>query len=150
MRTAVHVDGAVGVRAADVEDIDALQLGEVYELHAIRRQELTRDARRLATGVWLELVLLPVVVDRTGPRLERHLSGPQRIGSRMPKTGSHRPLLPWDFHRPVLRAHWHRAVQAAVELCLTARCPDAADDALTTFAATAAGAAAPGHLREDR
>ena len=44
MRAAVHVDRAIGVRAADVEDEDALHLGELDELDAVRRQELTGDA----------------------------------------------------------------------------------------------------------
>ena len=44
MRPAVHVYRAIGVRAADVEDVDALQLLKLDELDAVRREELTRDA----------------------------------------------------------------------------------------------------------
>jgi hypothetical protein len=61
------------VRTADVEDEDALRLGQLDELDAVRRQELAGRARRLAAGVRLELVLLAIVVHRLGPRLERHL-----------------------------------------------------------------------------
>ena len=56
MRAAVHVDGAIRVRAADVEDVEPLDLGQLDELDAVRRQELPREARRLAARVRLELV----------------------------------------------------------------------------------------------
>ena len=74
MRPAIHVDRAVGVRAADVEDVDALQLGELDELDTVRRQELTHATRWLAPRVRLELVLAAVGVDRARPRLKRDLS----------------------------------------------------------------------------
>ena len=72
VRPSVHVDGAERVRAADVEDVDALGFGQLDELHAVGRQELPRRPRRLAPRVRLELVLLPIVVHRLGPRLKRH------------------------------------------------------------------------------
>src|SRR5882672_10193937 len=72
MRAAVHVDDAEGVRPADVEDVEALDLGQLDELDAVGREELPRGARRLAARVRLELVHLPRVVERARPRLERH------------------------------------------------------------------------------
>ena len=72
MRAAVHVDRAIGVRTADVEDEDALQFGEFDDLDAVRRQELPDATRRLAPRVRFELILEAVGVDRLGPRLERN------------------------------------------------------------------------------
>ena len=73
VRPPVHVDGPIGVRSADVEDVDPLHFRQLDELDAVRRQELTRDPGRLAARVRLQLVLLPVVVDRSRPRLKRHV-----------------------------------------------------------------------------
>ena len=56
MRAAVGVDRAVRVRAADVEDVDPLDLGQLDELDAVRRQELADEPRRLAPRVRLELI----------------------------------------------------------------------------------------------
>ena len=67
MRAAVHVDRAERVRAADVEDVEPLELRHLDELDAVRRQELARDARRLAARVRLELVRLARVVDAPSP-----------------------------------------------------------------------------------
>ena len=72
MRAAVHVDRPVRVRAADVEDENALNLRQLDELDAVRRQELAHEARRLAARVRLELVLLAIVEQRLRPRLERY------------------------------------------------------------------------------
>src|SRR5690606_8728530 len=81
MRASVHVDGAEGVRAADVENVEALLLGQLDELDAVRRQELARGPGRLAAGMRLELVNLASVVERLRPRLERHLvGGSDRVG----------------------------------------------------------------------
>src|SRR5215217_4585181 len=73
MRPAVHVDGPVGVRPADVEDVEPLDLGEVDDLDPIGRQELPGDAGRLAPRVRLQLVLETIVQDLPRPRLERKL-----------------------------------------------------------------------------
>src|SRR5262245_39280427 len=73
MRTAVHVDRAIRVWTADVEDEDALQLGELRHLDAVGRQELTDTARRLASRVRLELIRQAIFVHAFGPRLEGNL-----------------------------------------------------------------------------
>ena len=78
MRAAVHVDGPEGVRAADVEDVDALQLGQLDELDAVRRLELTDDARRLAARVRLEAMAFAILVERRGPRLKRNVRRDRR------------------------------------------------------------------------
>jgi len=70
MHPSVHEDRSIGVWSADVEDVNALQFGEIHELDAVWRQELPGNPRRLATGVGFELVLLSVVEDRSRPRLE--------------------------------------------------------------------------------
>src|SRR6185295_6157024 len=75
MRAAVHVDLAIGVRAADVEDEDALDLRQLDELDAVRRQELAHEPRRLAARVWLELVPVAIGEQCLSPRLERHRFG---------------------------------------------------------------------------
>ena len=90
MRAAVHVDRSVGVRPADVEDVDALQIGELDELDAVRRQELAEHAGGLASRVRLELVLLAVVEDGFRPRLKGCVLEPQRIGC--DARGSHTPF----------------------------------------------------------
>jgi hypothetical protein len=51
MRAAVHIDGAEGVRPADVEDVHSLLFGLVEELHTVRRYELPRTSRSLASRV---------------------------------------------------------------------------------------------------
>src|SRR5688572_6561904 len=80
VRATVHVDGAERVRPADIEDIDALQLGGLDELRAVRREELTGHSRRLAARVRLELVLLTLGEQRLRPWLERHLvPGKRRV-----------------------------------------------------------------------
>ena len=70
MRAAVGVDGAIGVRPADVEDVDPLDLGKIDELDAVRRQELPHEARGLAPRVGLELVDAAIGEERLRPRLE--------------------------------------------------------------------------------
>ena len=73
VRAAVHVDRPVGVGSTNIEDVDALKFGKLDELHAIRGQELSGDARRLAACMRFQFVLLPIVVYRPGPWLKRHL-----------------------------------------------------------------------------
>src|SRR6185436_7924051 len=79
MRAAVHVDRAIGVRAADVEDVDALEFTELDDLDSVRREELARDARRFAPRVRLELVVLAIFEECLGPRLERRVLQSQWI-----------------------------------------------------------------------
>src|SRR5215510_2705789 len=80
MRSTVHVDRAIRVRSADVEDVETIELGQLDELDAVRREELTRNTRRFAPRVRFQLVLLTIVVDRLRPRLEGHvLRGLDRI-----------------------------------------------------------------------
>src|SRR5574339_453266 len=79
MRAAVHVDGAIGVRAADVEDVDALEFAELDDLNSVRCEELARDAGRFATRVRLELVVLAIFEERLGPWLERRVLQSQWI-----------------------------------------------------------------------
>ena len=93
MRAPVHVDGAEGVRPADVEDVEPLLVGHLEELDAVGRLELTRHPRRLAAGVRLQLVLLALDEERASPRLPRHLVDLRaKIGAVMPMVGSHTPF----------------------------------------------------------
>src|SRR5688572_32999422 len=78
VRSAVGVDDAEGVRSADIEDQNAPQLGKLDELDAVRRLELTRDARRLAAGMRLEPVGFAILVERARPRLKRYVRRDRR------------------------------------------------------------------------
>src|SRR5262245_7107459 len=69
---AVHVDRPVGVRAADVEDVGDLRLGQFQEFGTVRRQPLTRAPRRLAAGVRFELHPAAIVGHRARPRHVRN------------------------------------------------------------------------------
>ena len=80
MRAAVHVNRSVSVRPADVEDVDALQIGELDELDAVRCQELAEHTRGLTACVGFELVLLAVLEDGFRPRLKGCVLEPQRVG----------------------------------------------------------------------
>src|SRR5678810_918298 len=73
MRPAIHVYRAIGVRPADVEDVDALEFLQFDELDAVGREERARDTRWLAARVRLELVDHAVGEYAAGPRLERHV-----------------------------------------------------------------------------
>src|SRR5688572_26596677 len=75
MCPAIQVDRAIRVRTSDAEDVDLLELGELDDLDAVRRQKLAHAARRLAACVRLELVLVAVGVDRLGPWLEGNRRG---------------------------------------------------------------------------
>ena len=72
VRAPVHVDGAERVRTTDVEDVDALRLGQLDELDAVGRQELAGRARRLAAACAARARSSADVVHRFRPRLERH------------------------------------------------------------------------------
>ena len=133
MRAAVHVDRAEGVRAADVEDVDALQLGQLDELDAVRREELPRDARRLAPRVRLELVALTICEERLRPRLERSVFQ-ARADSGSTAPGSHTP-----FSVGVAPPRRTRAVGAARRR-LRRTCLTAAARAALPRSATATGA----------
>src|SRR6185436_16095702 len=80
VRTAVHIDGAIRVRSTDVEDEDALKIGELDKFDTVRRQELTQHARGFAPRVRFELVGFTIGEDGLGPRLERHVFQSERIG----------------------------------------------------------------------
>ena len=51
MAAAVHVDGAPGVRPADVEDVDPLRLGQLDDLDAVGGHERPRHTGGLAARV---------------------------------------------------------------------------------------------------
>ena len=73
------VGGAVPVGVAQERDA-ALELRQLGNLHAVRREEDARHARRFATRVRLELVRAAVGKQGAGPRLERQLlRRPERI-----------------------------------------------------------------------
>ena len=108
MRAAVHVDRAKRVRAADIEDVDALQLRHLDELDAVRRQELPRRAAGLAARVRLELVDLPRVVERLAPTAGTASGRPGLIGSVMPNIGVQTP-----FSSGVAPHRMHAAVGVA-------------------------------------
>ena len=75
MRTAVHVDLAPDVRRPLEDHDDALLLGELNDLHRIRRRHHARAARRKAVpfGVVFRDVRRVVVVHGRRPRHERHV-----------------------------------------------------------------------------
>src|SRR5262249_57249066 len=75
MRPAVNVDRPIGMRPADIENVDALQFGNVDELDAIRREKLTRTTGRLAAGVRLELIQPAIGIHARCPRLKRDCLG---------------------------------------------------------------------------
>ena len=107
MGPSVHVDRAVGVRPADVEDVHPLQLGEFDELDAVRRQELPDAARRLAPRVRLELEGAAIGKHRLRPRLERYRRG---IGHRHPRAAIGQPDA---FHVGSRAAQQHPAVRGS-------------------------------------
>src|SRR5262249_45824491 len=70
MRPAIHKNNAKRVGTAYIEDIHALQIGQIHELDAIRSLKLTRYSRRMTSRVRFEFVDLAVIVERFGPRLK--------------------------------------------------------------------------------
>ena len=75
MRTAVEINRAVGVRAADVEDEDPLKLRQLDDLHTVRGQQLARGARGLAARMRFEPVPHTLAGEYTCPGLERDRPG---------------------------------------------------------------------------
>src|SRR5215216_6471208 len=73
VRASIHVDRAEGVRPADVEEVDALRVGELDEFDTVRRLKLPRDAGRMTARMRLEFVDLAVLEHLARPRLERQL-----------------------------------------------------------------------------
>src|SRR4051812_27672248 len=67
MFPAVHENRAVGMRAADVEDVGHLLIGQLDQFRPVRREPLTRTARRLAARVRFELHPASIVRDRSRP-----------------------------------------------------------------------------------
>src|SRR5262245_31141946 len=51
MIPSIHVNHAIAMRTTNIENVDALKLWHVQHLEPIGRQDLTRPARRLASGV---------------------------------------------------------------------------------------------------
>ena len=96
MRPAVHVDRPIAVWPADVEDVDALELGEIDELHAVRRQQDARDARGLASCVRLQLMGPAVGSQGPRPRLIRDIRQPKRVGD----DGAGKPQSLFGWRRP--------------------------------------------------
>src|SRR5687768_17510540 len=76
MAAAIHINRPEGVRAADIEDIDSIQLGQLDDLDAVRRHERARHARRLTPRVRLELMRVAVGDDRARPRLQGRVVAP--------------------------------------------------------------------------
>jgi len=70
VRPAIHIDNPKRVGTAYIEDIDALEVGHMQELYAIRSLKLTSQARRMTSSVRFEFVDLPIVVKRFGPWLK--------------------------------------------------------------------------------
>ena len=75
MHPAIRVDSPEGVRPADIEDVDELELRGLDNLHAVGRQEHARAARGLAPRVRFEAMLLAIGAQRPRPRLEGKLGG---------------------------------------------------------------------------
>src|SRR5262249_6760572 len=70
----IHIDDAIGIRAAHVEDVDPLQiLFHVHEFRAIRRGELAGNSRSFASCMRLELIDLALVVHGASPGLKWNL-----------------------------------------------------------------------------
>ena len=76
---AIGVNRAEGVRSANVEDEDPLDLGNLEDLGAVRREELTLHPRRLAPRVRLELV---------DPAIRRNALRPRLIRNRVPTSAN--------------------------------------------------------------
>ena len=81
VRPAIRVDGPVGVWATDVEDVDALQLGELDDLDTVRREKRPCDAGRLAPRMRLQLIRVAIGQERGRPWLQ---------GNRRPFSGRRR------------------------------------------------------------
>src|SRR5690348_4920784 len=74
MLAAIHVDNAIRIRAAHIQNVDALQiLFHVDEFRTVRRRELARNSRSLASRMGLELIDLTLVVYGARPGLKRNL-----------------------------------------------------------------------------
>src|SRR6185369_9744116 len=80
MRSPVHEDRAKRVRAADVEDEDALLDSILDKLHTIWREELACTAGRFAASMRLELVIPAIGEQFFCPRLEWDLIDVQLAG----------------------------------------------------------------------
>ena len=74
MLASIHINDAVRVRPADIENVNPLQFWKIDELHTVRREKLSRASRRLAACVRFKLILEPVVVNTLGPGLPWHLA----------------------------------------------------------------------------
>ena len=74
MLAPIHINDAVRVRPADIENVNPLQFWKIDELHTVRREKLSRASRRLAACVRFKLILEPVVVNTLGPGLPWHLA----------------------------------------------------------------------------
>src|SRR5687767_11799104 len=85
MRSAVRVDHAPRMCSRDVEDEDALLLGDLDDLEAGRVEEprpaggLAADERGIEIGARLS-----IVVERFSPRLERHVGCSRRAAEAGP------------------------------------------------------------------
>ena len=123
MRPAIHKDGPVGMRPADIEDVYPFDLRDLDDLGAVRGQPLAGSAGGLAPGVRLQWAGAAIGDQFTRPRLVRRLaaidgrhsaaSDPEArlaqgcaeqhtaffVPRRLDK-GRHRPLLP--PHSPIL------------------------------------------------
>src|SRR5215475_9883996 len=73
MRAAVHVDDSKRMGSADIHDVNPLLFRGLEKLDPIRREELSRSARRLAARVGFELILPTICVQFSCPRLKREL-----------------------------------------------------------------------------
>src|SRR5262245_37397889 len=79
MRPAIHENNPKRVGPTDIEDIHALQIGQVHEIYSVRSLKLTRYPRRMTSRVRFEFVNLPVIVERFSPRLKwNRFNGRQR------------------------------------------------------------------------
>src|SRR5690606_16397093 len=73
VRAAIHIDGAIRVRATDVEDVKTTKRFHFDKLHTVRREELTSSAGSFASRMRFKLMLLTIVIQSLCPRLERNL-----------------------------------------------------------------------------
>jgi hypothetical protein len=87
MRPPVHIDGLEAMRTAIVENIDALEFRHFEDLEPVSSCPLPRTRRRFASRVRLvfQEVAMPVIDERSRPRLQRNVVDVNRRSQRRPR-----------------------------------------------------------------
>src|SRR6476661_3663864 len=74
MTAPVQVDGAIGVRTAEIYDKEKFLIRHIHEFDAVWCEELPRSCGWFASTVRFELVSIPIGVECLCPRLERNIA----------------------------------------------------------------------------